>query len=133
MVAPIAYGEVAAAAIGILGPIFIPWMVFGQTEFLFWGWLKAYLSFSFYKVIAAAVMSIMANLFMQYNTNLVGLFQDPGAAVRTLPFILLLTVVNIFILCKIGQMTAALFSGSTGGHGGGMGAVAGAISSRLLG
>ena len=108
-------------------------MVFGQTEFLFWGWLKAYLSFQFYKVIAAAVMSIMANLFMSYNTNLVGLFQDPGAAAKTLPFILILTFINAFILLKIGQMTATLFSGSAGGHGGGMGAVAGAISSRLLG
>ena len=78
-------------------------------------------------------MSIMANLFMQYNTNLVGLFQDPGAAAKTLPFILPSYRGQHLYPVKIGQMTATLFSGSAGGHGGGMGAVAGAISSRLLG
>ena len=30
---PIAYGEIAAAIIGILGPIFIPFMVFGKPNF----------------------------------------------------------------------------------------------------
>src|SRR5665213_3449128 len=51
----IAYGEIAAAIIGLLGPIFIPFLIIEKLEFLFWGWLRAFLSFSFYKVVAAAV------------------------------------------------------------------------------
>ena len=46
----IAYGAIGASIIGLLGPIFIPWMVFPKTDFLFWGWLKAFLGFEFYKV-----------------------------------------------------------------------------------
>ena len=43
----IAYGAVASTIIGILGPIFIPFLVFDKLEFLFWGWLRAFLGFSF--------------------------------------------------------------------------------------
>jgi type IV secretory pathway VirB6-like protein len=35
------YGAIAGTIIGILGPIFIPFLVFDKLEFLFWGWLKA--------------------------------------------------------------------------------------------
>ena len=38
----IAYGAIGATIIGLLGPVFIPWMVFEKTDFLFWGWLKAF-------------------------------------------------------------------------------------------
>ena len=38
--------------------IFIPFLVFDKLDWLFWGWLKAYLGFSFYKVIAAATMNV---------------------------------------------------------------------------
>jgi hypothetical protein len=41
----IAYGAIGATVVGILGPVFIPWMVFDKTDFLFWGWLKAFLGF----------------------------------------------------------------------------------------
>jgi type IV secretory pathway VirB6-like protein len=39
----IAYGAIASTIVGILGPIFIPFLVFDKLEFLFWGWLRAFL------------------------------------------------------------------------------------------
>ena len=65
----IAYGAIGATVVGILGPVFIPWMVFDKTEFLFWGWLKAFLGFEFYKVVAAATMSVMSHLLISYLTS----------------------------------------------------------------
>src|ERR1700738_1007500 len=47
--AVLGYGAVGAAIVGLLGPIFIPFLVIKQLDFLFWGWFKAFLSFSFYK------------------------------------------------------------------------------------
>src|ERR1035438_9623634 len=55
----VAYGVVASTIIGLLGPIFIPFLVFEKLDWLFWGWLKAYLGFSFYKVIAATTMNVL--------------------------------------------------------------------------
>ena len=65
----IAYGAIGATIIGILGPVFIPWMVFDKTDFLFWGWLKAFLGFEFYKVVAAATMSVTSHLMISYLTS----------------------------------------------------------------
>jgi hypothetical protein len=127
----IAYGEIAAAIIGLLGPIFNPFLVIEKLEFLFWGWLKAFLSFSFYKVIAAATMSILGHLFMAYSTNLID-FTNPIKMLQNFPFIILLVVVNIFMIIKIPAITASIFSGSSSGHDAGMGAITGAITAGLM-
>src|ERR1700756_1445067 len=65
----IAYGAIGASIVGLVGPVFIPWMVFGKTEFLFWGWLKAFIGFEFYKVVAAATMSVLSHLLISYFTS----------------------------------------------------------------
>ncbi|MFZ0771103.1 MAG: TrbG/VirB9 family P-type conjugative transfer protein [Candidatus Sulfotelmatobacter sp.] len=46
---------------------------------------------------------------------------DPSTIVETLPLLVLLVLVNIYILFKIPTMTHSLFSGGSGGHGGGSG------------
>jgi hypothetical protein len=127
----VAYGAVASAVIGLLGPIFIPFLVFEKLEFLFWGWLKAFIGFCFYKVLAAAVLSILAHLLAQYYTELAN-FSDPGTMVQELPLLILLVLVNIYILFKIPAMTMSIFSGSAGGHGGGMGGLIAAAVLRAI-
>ncbi len=126
----VAYGAVASAVIGLLGPVFIPFLVFDKLEFLFWGWLRAFIGFCFYKVLAAAVLSILGHLLAQYYSQLVA-FSDPGNMVKELPLLILLVLVNVYILFKIPALTMSIFSGSTGGHDGGMGA-ASALALRAL-
>ena len=116
----IAYGAIASAAIGLLGPVFIPFLVFNKLEFLFWGWLRAFMGFCFYKVLAAAVFSILAHVLAEYYTELVA-FSDPGNMVQELPLLILLVFVSIYILFKIPAMTQSLFSGHTGGGSSGLG------------
>jgi len=122
----IAYGAVAGAVIGLLGPIFIPFLVFNKLDFLFWGWLRAFIGFCFYKVLAAAVFSILGHLLTQYYTVLIG-FSDPGNMVKELPLLILLVLVNVYILFKIPAMTMTIFSGSHGGHDVGTGLITAAI------
>jgi citrate lyase alpha subunit len=71
-------------------------------------------------VLAAAVLSILAHLLEQYYTELAN-FSDPGNMVQELPLLILLVLVNIYILFKIPAMTMSIFSGSVGGHDGGIG------------
>src|ERR1700677_333159 len=122
----VAYGAIASAVTGLLGPVFIPFLVFDKLEFLFWNWLRAFIGFCFYKVLAAAVLSILAHLLAQYYTEVVN-FSDPGNMVQELPLLILLVLTNIYILFKIPAMTMSIFSGSAGGHGGGIGLIATAI------
>jgi hypothetical protein len=124
----IAYGAIAATIVGLLGPIFIPFMVFDKTEFLFWGWLRAFLGFEFYKVVAAATLSVMSHLLIGYFTSGAMNVDDPGKLASTMPALLMLCFVAGFILLKIPAMTASLFSGHTGGHDGGMSIATSAIA-----
>lgn len=116
----IAYGAIAATIVGLLGPVFIPFMVFDKTEFLFWGWLRAFLGFEFYKVVAAATLSVISHLLITYLTSGAANVQSPRTLVAVMPALLMLCFVAGFILLKIPVMTATLFSGHTGGHDGGL-------------
>lgn len=127
----IAYGAVASSIIALVGPIFIPFLVFDKLEFLFWGWFRAFLGFSFYKVIAAAALSILAQLLAHYYALLPG-FVDPTSMIRQLPLLILLVMVSGFILLKIPTMTASLFSGHVGGHGIGAGGLITAAILRMV-
>ena len=118
----IAYGSVAAAVAGILGPIFIPFLLVEKLNFLFWGWLRAFIGFSFYKVVAAAVLTVLGHLYTLFYTSIIPL--DPATLITKLPLLFLLILVNIFILFKIPAITNAIFSGHTGGGGGAAGLIA---------
>ncbi len=125
----IAYGAIGATVIGLVGPIFIPWMVFDKTEFLFWGWLKAFVGFEFYKVVAAASMSVLSHLLITYFTSGAMNVDAPQKLITLMPGLLILCLVAGFILLKIPTMTASLFSGHVGGHGIGAG---GMITAAIL-
>src|SRR5215469_15530614 len=127
----IAYGAIAATVVGLLGPVFIPWLAFEKTDFLFWGWLKAFLGFEFYKVVAAATMSVMSHLLISYFTSGAMNMDNPQNLIFLMPGLLMLCLVAGFILLKIPAMTATLFSGQTAGHDAGFG-VATAFAVRGL-
>lgn len=128
----VAYGAIGATIIGLVGPVFIPWMVFNKTEFLFWGWLKAFVGFEFYKVVAAATLSVMSHLLITYLTSGANYISDPRHLITLMPGLLILCFVAGFILLKIPTMTASLFSGHVGGHGFGAGGILTAAILRMF-
>ena len=128
----IAYGAIAATIVGLLGPVFIPWMVFDKTDFLFWGWLRAFIGFEFYKVVAAATLSIMSHLMITYLTSGAMNAGSPEKLVTIMPGLIMLCFVAGFVLLKIPTMTASLFSGHVGGHASGIGGMVTAVLLRTL-
>jgi hypothetical protein len=115
----IGYGAIGSAVVGLFGPIMIPWMVFDKTAFLFWGWVRAFIGFSFYKVVAAAVVFVLGQLLTSFAGGLT-LLTDPGTMVQQIPWLILLVLINVYVLFQVPHLTMAIFSGSTGGGGGGM-------------
>jgi len=128
----LAYGAIGATIIGLLGPVFIPWMVFDKTDFLFWGWLKAFLGFEFYKVVAAATMSVMSHLLINYLTSGAMNVDAPQRLIIVMPGLLMLCFIAGFVLFKIPTMTASLFSGHVGGHSTGLSGMVTALVARAL-
>ena len=122
----LAYGAIGAAVVGVLGPVMIPWLMVPKLDFLFWGWFKAYLAFSFYKVVTAAVLGVMSTVFTHYVVNKLD-FTQPKLLTKDFSIILTLVFVCLFIIVKIPAMVTTIFSGSTGGHDGGTGVIRGFI------
>jgi len=81
--------------------------------------LVCHLGFSFYKVVAAATMNVLSHVLTKYYIQLGQSVWDPAMMVQTLPLLVLLVLVNIYMLFKIPIVTRSLFTGSTGGHAGG--------------
>ena len=54
--AVIAFGLIATAVCGLLGPIFVPFFIVPKLDWLFWGWLRSFIQYSFVPVVAVAVL-----------------------------------------------------------------------------
>ena len=110
--AVIAYGYVAAAVCVLLGPIFIPFFIVPKLDWLFWGWFKAFVGYSFYQVIASAFIFIFSKV-------LLGLLAVIGPitlsnAFTILPALLLTLFTCIYGLFKIPELTASILGGRSG-------------------
>ena len=62
----IAFGWIATAIAVLVGPVFIPFFIVPQLDWLFWGWLKAFLQYAFYQVIAQAFVFVFGNLLLHF-------------------------------------------------------------------
>jgi hypothetical protein len=110
--AVIAYGYVATAVCVLIGPIFIPWFIVPKMDWLFWGWFKALIGFSFYQVVASAFIFIFSKV-------VIGMFSVIGTLnlsniVTLLPALVTLMFVCVYGLHKIPELTASILGGRSG-------------------
>ena len=68
--AQVIWAQVAISILILLGPIFIPWLVFDPLAFLFWGWFRALIIYALYGAIAGVVMRVFAGIGLGYVTTL---------------------------------------------------------------
>jgi len=105
----VAYGAVASAVIGFARPNLYSVPCFRQMEFLFWGWLRAFIGFCFYKVLARRRSQYLGT-FTRGLLHPGVAFLRPGSMVQELPLLILLVFVNVYILFKVPAMTQSLFA-----------------------
>ena len=119
--AQVIWAQVALAILIILGPIFIPFLVFDPLSFLFWGWFRAMLTYSFYAVIAGAVLRVFSAVGISYITSLgnanldIESFMDVGLwTLAVVPFF----IAGILASLKCGELASMLVtSGGAAGSG----------------
>ena len=68
--AVVAFGLIASAVCALLGPIFVPFFIVPKLDFLFWGWFKAFVQYSFVPVVAIAFLMIFEQFVFRYVTTL---------------------------------------------------------------
>ena len=110
--AVIAYGYVASAVCVLIGPIFIPWFIVPKMDWLFWGWFKAFIGFSFYQVIASAFIFVFSKVLL----GLLGVIGPItiSNAFTVLPALIITLFTCIYGLIKIPELTASILGGRGG-------------------
>ena len=113
LLAVIAFGLVATGVAVLVGPLFIPFFLVPQLDWLFWGWLKSLLQYAFYQVIAQAFVFV----FGSFLINFLDAFPPPYTVDRMLVggfHLIFLLLAFTYGLLKVPSLTHSLFSGGAG-------------------
>ena len=113
LLAVIAFGLVATGVAVLVGPLFIPFFLVPQLDWLFWGWLKSLLQYAFYQVIAQAFVFV----FGSFLINFLDAFPPPYTVDRLLVggfHLIFLLFAFTYGLLKVPSLTHSLFSGGAG-------------------
>jgi hypothetical protein len=109
----IAFGYIAAAIAVLLGPVFIPFFIVPKMEWLFWGWFKAFLQYSFYPVVANAYLYVFGSMLVHLLDSHPPPYDSAAIALLFTPLLFLLTAF-VYGVVKIPSLVSSLFSGSSG-------------------
>ena len=109
----IAFGYIAAAVVVLVGPVFVPFFIVPQMEWLFWNWLKALLQYFFYPVIANAYVFVMGSLLNHFVDSHPPPYDGAAMALLFLPLLFLLIAFTYGIV-KIPLLVNSIFAGRSG-------------------
>lgn len=111
--AVIAFGLIATAVCGLLGPIFVPFFIAPKLDWLFWGWLKSFVQYSFVPVVAVAFLMIFERFIYRYVTTLPQTITQAEYGVYGLQAVAVIVTFCVGIVL-VPSLTNSIFSGSSG-------------------
>lgn len=109
----VAFGMIATAVCGLLGPLFVPFLIVPKLDFLFWNWFKSILQYSFIQVVAYAFLMIFENFFFRYLTTLPAGLTEAQYVTYGLQVLVVTGTFCVGILL-VPSLTSSLFSGRGG-------------------
>ena len=124
------WAQLAIGILVLLGPLFIPWLLFEPMSFLFWGWFRSLIVFSLYGALAGAVMGVFLGVTLGYITTFSNqiisfdIVTMGGWVLVVLP----LFVAGLLASAKVGELASMLVTGSAVTSSGITGAAAAAAS-----
>jgi len=131
--AQVLWAQIAIGILVLLGPLFIPWLLFSPLSFLFWGWFRSLVTFSLYGAIAAAVMRVFAGVGLAFVTTFANADStQEGSIVNVAKWMLTiipLVLSGMWASLKVGELASMLVSG-VGSMGGGPVAVVATQAAR---
>ena len=126
--AQVLWAQIAIAILVLLGPLFIPWLVFDPLSFLFWGWFRSLVTFSLYAAIGAAVMRVFLGVGLGFVTTFANAdYAQEGSIANVGKWFLAiipLVLAGIWASLKVGELASMLVSGGGSGGGGPVAVVA---------
>jgi hypothetical protein len=109
----VSFGMIASAVCALVGPLFVPFFIVPTLEWLFWGWLKAFIQYSFIPVIANAFIFVFERFLSRYLQTLPpGLRLEEQLLYSVYALMILLTFTIGVLL--VPSLTSSIFSGRSG-------------------
>lgn len=111
--AVIAFGLIASGVCALLGPIFVPFFIVPQLDWMFWGWLKSFIQHSFIPVVAIAFLMVFEQFVYRYLTTLPPMITQAEYGVYGLQAFAVVVTFCVGVLL-VPSLTQSIFSGSSG-------------------
>jgi TrbL/VirB6 plasmid conjugal transfer protein len=109
------FGFIVQAILLLLGPLFIPFYIVPQLDFLAWNWFKAFLQYSFYGVLGNAYAYvytiIVSALYQQIGAYLQNTGSDAWTIMGGLLWLVIMGIAGAFL---VPTLVAHLFGGQSG-------------------
>src|SRR6187549_3341066 len=111
--AVIAFGLIASAVCALLGPLFVPFFIVPKLDWLFWGWFKAFIQYSFIPVVAIAFLMVFERFVFRYVSTLPPTITQADYGIYALQALAVLGTFCVGILL-VPSLTNSIFSGRAG-------------------
>ena len=109
----ISFGMIASAVCALLGPLFIPFFIVPTMEWLFWGWLKAFVQYSFMPVVANAFIFVFEQFLSRYLQTLPPGLRLEDQLLYGIHAVMILMTFTAGVLL-VPSLTSSIFSGRSG-------------------
>lgn len=109
------FGYIATGVLILLGPVFIPFKLVPQMDWMFWGWFRAFIQYAFYQVVATAYVFVFGDLLMQILGARTTPLSTSDLALSFVPMMLTLVTFCLGVI-KVPSLTFSLFSGRSGDY-----------------
>ncbi len=109
----VSFSMIASAVCGLVGPIFVPFFIVPTLEWLFWGWLKAFIQYSFMIVIANAFIFVFEQFLSRYLQTLPPGLRFEDQLLYGIHAVMILVTFTVGVLL-VPSLTSSIFSGRSG-------------------
>src|SRR5215471_2931199 len=109
----VCFSMIASAVCGLVGPIFVPFFIVPTLEWLFWGWLKAFIQYSFMLVIANAFIFVFERFLTRFLTTLPPGMRFEDQLLYAVHVVMILITFTVGVLL-VPSLTSSIFSGRSG-------------------
>lgn len=127
----ISFGHIAMAILIVLGPLFVPFIIVPHLDFLFWAWLRSFLTYSFYQIVGEIYVAVWVSFLLRWlDPFRAGVDLDQLTTLFT--FMGMIFLAFVFGMLKIPSLAASLIAGRGGESTAGTTIGAAAVAGRVL-
>ncbi|HET9285574.1 MAG TPA: type IV secretion system protein [Candidatus Angelobacter sp.] len=127
----VGFGYLALAAVLVIGPVLIPFMLVPKLDFLFWSWLKAVIKYSFYPVIGNIVLMGICQIMLSVLNTTLAPTGEIVITVTQIPILIIVFAAGLYATFKIPSLVQDIFSGTASAGSGIQAAITGAVMKGL--